>query len=458
LQEAYLIRFFKWSFSIESPERDSLASSILHTFKTSVFVVFLGFVVSATLARLLGPSSFGAYELSLATATLLLFLFNFSLSAGITFLVSRRETNLERLRPQLLWISLGQGVLGFGMAEILRQSAVASAFFPGGSDSSLSCLLAVYVFLMSLGLFGRGILIGRGEIIFANRVDATTKLFHVGALVMLAILVHWFSLIPTYSIALLILVSAAGTASFVFWHLSGRPWTGTRSDSGLRKAFRFATPTHMANVTQFLNYRLDIFIVGYFVGVTGVGLYALASVIAHLVLLLPKAVGAVLFPYIAGISDNQMRVADTLRAVRLSFLISVFVAVIVGLVARPLLSIGFGENFVASRSALLWLLPGVAMYSIADVVRAYFFGLGKPGANFIGSLVGLSVTVPMAVYLIPRFGIVGASVASSISYAATVLIALMYFRSQTGVPLAAIIIPSVADLTSLKNFTRKLTR
>jgi len=54
-----------------------------------------------------------------------------------------------------------------------------------------------------------------------------------------------------------------------------------------------------ANVAQFLNYKLDVFVVGFFAGTASVGRYTLAVSLAQLLWLMSNSVASVLLPKVA---------------------------------------------------------------------------------------------------------------------------------------------------------------
>src|SRR6185503_11464783 len=80
---------------------------------------------------------------------------------------------------------------------------------------------------------------------------------------------------------------------------------------GLRWAWRFVEPrvgsemlglglkAYVANLLQFLNYRFDYWIVGYFTDLRTLGLYSLASSLGQMLWLLPKSAATVFLPVIA---------------------------------------------------------------------------------------------------------------------------------------------------------------
>ncbi len=95
----------------------------------------------------------------------------------------------------------------------------------------------------------------------------------------------------------------------------------------------------------------------------------------------------------------------------------------------------FGESFADSYAALLWLLPGVFCLSTSKVMTGYFNGKGLPQYGSISSGVSFFVTIVADIYFIPRLGIKGAAIASSVSYAVGTIIVLFFFIKKTSIPL-----------------------
>lgn len=76
----------------------SMVRSGARAFAASLVAVAAGFAVSVTVARALGPTGKGAYDLSMATGALLILALGLALPAGITFVVAKRRAGA---RPML---------------------------------------------------------------------------------------------------------------------------------------------------------------------------------------------------------------------------------------------------------------------------------------------------------------------------------------------------------------------
>ena len=159
-----------------------------------------------------------------------------------------------------------------------------------------------------------------------------------------------------------------------------------------------------------------------------------------------NSVASVLLPKIAANADSAATVQHTTRVTRLALWGTGLSAIALALLATQAIPWLYGEPFRPSVSALLWLLPGIVIFSIANVLAAYIAGIGKPRLNLYVSGVSLIITVTLDLLLIPRLNIVGAAIASTASYSVAAFLLVFFFIRETGVSLREVLLPSSEDL------------
>ena len=98
---------------------------------------------------------------------------------------------------------------------------------------------------------------------------------------------------------------------------------------------------------------------------------------------------------------------------------------IVGPWLIPLL---FSSRFKGSYVPMVALLPGVILLGGGKVLTNDIAGRGHPEYNSITSGLALGLTVGLTVWLIPKYGILGASLASTIAYSTAFLASLVVYR------------------------------
>lgn len=439
--------------------KSSLLRSGVHSFVTSVISVILSIASSIVVARSLGPAAKGSADLILATTVILTMVFGLSLQSGITYVVAQGRAVIRRLFIWLTLIALIQTLLAVGVLWALLSTDLSVALIPPGSASWAVGAIALLVLVGLAAGHLRGILTGLQEILLVNNVNLFGQIFGV-VIVVVMVGLSWAS-IWRFSASTFIwtqVVTAVAIAVALLWALKPHLTPAVAQASGLREVIAFSMPSYFANLVQTLNYRLDIFFVSYFVGVQGVGLYSLAVGLAQLLWLVSGAASQVLFPNVAASNDRAASQERTARISRLSFWLSIVLACGVAVLGDMFLPMIYGVAFRESVPALLWLLPGVVVFSIANVIGSFLAGIGKPHLNLAVALIGLIATITLDFALIPWLGIVGAAIASSVSYLVTTIAIVYFFARETKLSLWSAIVLTQDDLVLLLATMRQIAR
>src|SRR6185312_10278454 len=147
---------------------------------------------------------------------------------------------------------------------------------------------------------------------------------------------------------------------------------------------------------------------------TEVGLYALAVTLTQLIMVVGGAVSTAVFSRVGSGVDMPAEAAERTAALsRGVVVIQSMLAVLLAVLAVPLLVLVYGSDFEAAASPIWLLLPGVVALGAGSVLAAHLAGLGRPDLNLLGSLASLAVTLPLDLLLIPPLGMNGAALAST---------------------------------------------
>jgi O-antigen/teichoic acid export membrane protein len=160
-----------------------------------------------------------------------------------------------------------------------------------------------------------------------------------------------------------------------------------------------------------------MFFINYFVGSGSVGIYSVSVGLAEILWYFPNAVGFVIFPKATATKPEVMS-AFTPKV----FLITLGVTALgaIGLMAlgKTFIQLIYSFAFIDAYIPMLVLLPGVILLGGAKVLTNEIAGRGYPQYNSINAGIALILTVIFDLILIPRLGMLGAALASSISYTA----------------------------------------
>ena len=105
---------------------------------------------------------------------------------------------------------------------------------------------------------------------------------------------------------------------------------------------------------------------------------------------------------------------------------------------------------------LLILLPGVIAISLGKVLCSYLGGIGKPVFATYASLAALIVNIGLNVLLIPKWGIAGAALATSISYSLDTVIIFIVFSKLAKIKPIDILVVKLEDIKSYLRIARNL--
>jgi len=220
----------------------------------------------------------------------------------------------------------------------------------------------------------------------------------------------------------------------------------------------FGLRTHVGNVLKYFQYRFDVVLIGALLDKRQVGLYVVGVSLAELPLHIPDAVGVVLFPKVAAMTAQQQRGETTPLVCRHTVLLTVTLSAVLFLVAPSVIMRLLGAPFEKAYIPARILLVGAIPLAVWKILAQDMIARGKPTAFSLSALYSLVTMVVGCVVLIPRLGLAGGAVASSIAYTAAAVSLLVFYHRLTGVPLRACVIIRRSDLALYVSALRRLRK
>jgi len=166
-------------------------------------------------------------------------------------------------------------------------------------------------------------------------------------------------------------------------------------------------------------YHTDIILLRFFVGSAETGYYRAALVIAEFLWFVPTAIEIAL-PHSTSnlwVSEQYDRItAISTQTVRYTLLFTSLLVLGIAGLARPLLSLYFGQEFAAAAGPLIVLLPGALGFAVARPVLAITKGQSTLRGLVLVTGVAAGINGVLNLILIPRFGMAGAAIATSVGY------------------------------------------
>jgi O-antigen/teichoic acid export membrane protein len=195
--------------------------------------------------------------------------------------------------------------------------------------------------------------------------------------------------------------------------------------------------------------RIDMYLIGYFLGSTSVGYYSIAVLIAELLFLAPQVAGQLIFPKAAAQERDSHLLAA--RVNRISIVYSLALALIIAAAGKYIFMFLFGQDFIKSFYPMIFLLPGIIAINSGSTVGYYLGGKeGYPPILIISMFLALVANIFLNLILIPRFSITGAALSSSVAYMIYITLYCIYFKKLTKLSFRDFLIPKWKDLAYLR--------
>lgn len=423
---------------------DHVLRGAVWTLGASGASVLIGLLQSVVLIRLLGPECKGRIDLVTATVTLSASLFGFSLANGIIYVGSRQRSGARRLAGLLAALAVGQGLAGYAAMRLVVGSRWESAFLPAEYAAWIPAVVGLAVFALQLTSYWRSFLIAQQRFSTAARLDVANRVLIAAAMLLAAWWLH-ADRSAAAAAAVVAMVGAWLASALVVPAILLRHMPGAGQPSRFGEVWRYSMPCFFGNLVQFLNYRLDVFLVAYYAGTRELALYLVAVSMGQLLWLPAQSLQEVLFPGLSAMTDPDARARAAAQLTRLLLTATLLAAALMALAGPWLIVFLFGAQCAPSSVALWLLLPGIAVFSVAMTTSIFVKAIGRPSVNLAIAVVALAVTVVVNVLLTPTLGMRGAAIASSLSYATTALLTLWFFCVRSGYGPAEALLPRWSD-------------
>lgn len=407
----------------------SLSKNSAITFASNVLTFILGLGTSIIIARVLGPTNKGIYALIVLMPTILLKFGTLGIEASNVYFSGNRKYTVSSIGSNSLFFGASLGlalifIFWFVSTTEMYQNFISSKNL---NASYIWLLMLTLPFSLISGLLN-SVLVGREKVIQFNGL----RILGIGLqLMLLFILLILLDLGVLGAILASIVICPVNLVLTIVLVNKIEKIKCSFNSRLLSDSFRYGTKAYFGNLAQFLNYRLDIFLVAYFLTTTDVGYYALAVGIAEKLWILPGSIATILFPRVSSIKIQDANNL-TPKVSRHTLSIMLLLALVLLLVCKSIIRMMYGVAYFPSVSPLMLLLPGIVALSVSKIFTADLAGRGRPEFGTLASFVSLAINIPLNIWLIPKYGIAGAAFASTIAYSLATLIALIAYLKISG--------------------------
>ncbi len=392
-----------------------------------VGVFLLGFLSQIILARTLAPEGKGLFALVILVITVIFTFVHGSLGAANSHFTGRKREWEPAIIGNSFLIAFLVGGSCLLLVYLLSDSLLPSML--PKVDSNLVKYTAISLPMLLLLEYTATIVMGQDRIARFSLIIASRELIFV---VYIALLLA-FNKLNVHNALIAWIISSA----FAAFYAAYSAWSGGRFSASLSirvwiSMIKFSVQAHLANLSTFLKMRADMLIMGYYLDISEVGYYSIAMAVVMALWYLPASVAQVLIPYISW-RDSEAGDRLTPRLCRITIFINTVASIMIGAFGWWGIKIIFGVKFLPAYPALLILLPGAVLFSLAKLLSGDLGGRGLPKYAMYISLFVMVVNIVMNMILIPKLHMAGAALTASLTHALAGLLFLWAFRRESGI-------------------------
>jgi O-antigen/teichoic acid export membrane protein len=392
-------------------------------FTASVLYFFLSFMNGVIIARVLGPAGKGEITIFVTFAGFISLFVNAGIPASNVYLVGSKQKSINEISSSTIALAFLLAIIGDVFVVIFMLTGWLQRLIPSISTTGI-ILVLIYFPLLLIASYLTSILQGLQKILQINIFNIVNILFVLFINLVLIFLVGFKS---EYAMSSLIAaqVIVIGLISRQVKKEGGNLLPKV-SSAVIHPQMKYGLRGYIGNLFQFFNYRLDSFVVNYFLGPSNVGIYSVSVALAGLLWYFPNAVSFVIFPNAAARKKGES--INFPKKVFYTTMIFTFCGAIgLALVGKYLITLFYSSSFTPAYIPLLALLPGTMLFGGTKILANEMAGRGYPEYNSFVAGVSLVITIILDFSLIPTHGILGAAFASSISYSFSFVITCVIY-------------------------------
>src|SRR5258708_338675 len=288
----------------EGPAYGSFKSGVALTFATRILTFVGGVGSSIVVARWLGPEGLGTLAVLNVTVALALQIGSAGLPSANTYFIARDRGTLGPVWANAITFALAAGALLAVLAVAL--AALRPALF-GGVSRNLLAIAALSIPLQLLTLLGLNVLLAMDRIGPMNLLDSMAPVLALlNAIVALVILRANLTTLVSLNTVAAIALSFSLLLAVSRLVARQKERRSCRPDfSLLKEMLVYGVKFYTSIMASVVIFRSDLLIVNHFRGAVEAGVYAVASQVSFLLLLLPGVMASMLFPRVASRQDPR---------------------------------------------------------------------------------------------------------------------------------------------------------
>jgi O-antigen/teichoic acid export membrane protein len=415
---------------------------------TNILILVISIGTSIIIARFLGPRGKGLYTLAFLFPTFLITFTNIGIGPATVYYIGKKKYSIQEIfGVNIIFsflISLFSLILAFLILLFFSQQLFPNvpknylffSIFSIPIQVLFTFIIEIFLGLQKIKKYNFIFLLQ--SFLFFIFIFCFLTLMHQGVKMTI------FSTIFSYFLTLIFLIyqtkKEIGSPVFSF------------NKNIIKDFLQYGAKCYISNILGFLHYRVDQFMINFFLNPTAVGIYSIAVGISEKLWLIPQSAATVLFPRVSSEKDKKKLKEFTPIVCRNVFFITIFSCLILFLMGKWIILFLYSEKFLKSVSSFQFLLIGAVTFSASKILSSDIAGRGKPEINTYIGIFSVLLNIILNAIFIPKIGIVGAAWATAISYSFNFFSLLIIYAKISGNKIKDVVLIKKNDIEYYKKF------
>ena len=218
-------------------------------------------------------------------------------------------------------------------------------------------------------------------------------------------------------------------------------------NGNLKKIYRLSIISMLMFLMMTLNYNLDTIMLKQMSTSYSVGLYSVGVTLANMLWLIPDAFKDVMFHKTA--KDDSIK--DIVISTKFNMYLSIIIIIGFAVLGKWFINIMYGSEYIGSYTVTVLLFVGSLSMIIYKLIHPLYISKGKQSVVLGILTISVVSNVIINLLLIPKYDIIGAAIASVISYTACSMIFLRIFCKEYNVKISDFFIIRKTEIEIIKN-------
>lgn len=418
----------------------------------SITIALYGFIYVITVVRSIPIEEYGILVLC-DSIRIFLVLFG-DLSVGqalIKYAAEKDESDLPAVITHSVLLKIG--ITGFTTLILFLFASPIALLFHVPRLAILLRWVPLVLLAVLLNNFMRQVLIAKQNLKQVFWIDIFTL---CSFLIILSIFKYFGNL--TNGVQVLWIVSLSYSLSAIpglWFSRKYLKFQNTLQKDWFQRLVRFAKHSFINSAGVQIYTRIDLFMLGYFIGPISVAIYNNARLFTNFSVVINESMNTIVFPETAKVDlslgttsrDRIRKIYETSSGIL--FILAIPVTLIMFFFPEFILQIFYGGKYQEAAPLVRVFAFWGLMHPFYRIAGSIFNGIGKPEVNAQLTWLGAGVNILVNLGLIPLIGSLGAAITALVTTAAILVIYLLLLRKQFAIR------PLAIDFVYLKNLIKR---